>query len=343
MMQQRVGAMLVSRRVWVGCDGSAIFILDKSRSAATSLFGLAFFEDWSMSPWSLLLEGDKGTSLMHRCVALQIGAGVHVDVSDLVDAASPVERRLFHEAVAGGLRSIYMLHAADGLVVQFASWNGPGAFHGVEAELGEYADAHVVNVSVTAPKTDLVQASLDIAVAMIRLDHFPMLPNALDRSHCSSVCSSRSSSTESSVSSLISFAESTMHLAQKSNRYHVLGKATADIVSALPLHHVTEVLPRILEALPMETLADLAPAVLLAVPPELIAAVLPATIELLPPTIAIVPSVVRTVVAALPMEQLAHLLPAVLLAVPPELIGTVLPGALELLPATIVARLAAVL
>ena len=41
-VQLRVGAMLVMRRVYAGQDGSEIFALDERRSAATTLFGLAF-------------------------------------------------------------------------------------------------------------------------------------------------------------------------------------------------------------------------------------------------------------------------------------------------------------
>jgi hypothetical protein len=51
------------------------------------------------------------------------------------------------------IKSIYMLHAGEDLVVQFASWIS-GAFEGMEAELREFAEEHVLrsgrsNASVT--------------------------------------------------------------------------------------------------------------------------------------------------------------------------------------------------
>jgi hypothetical protein len=333
MVQQRVGAMLVSKRVWEGSDGSAIFILDESRSAATSLFGLAFFDDWSLSPWSLLLEGGQGTSLMHHCVALRIGSGMHVDVSDLADGASPVERRLLNEAVAGGLRSIYMLHAADGLVVQFASWMGPCAFRGMEAELLEFADAHVLNVPQNVPPTDVAQVILEIATAMKRLDQFQLRSSPAGSSTASAGWEQPTASSDS-ISSLMNFADSLIHSVEHSSRLQLLGGEIADIFLNLGKQRLPEVATHMLAAIPKDKLADLAPAVLLAVPPELIATVLPAALELLPATV--VPAIVRTVVASLPLDKLADLAPAVLLAVPPELIATVLPAALELLPATVV-------
>ena len=60
-VQLRVGAMLVMRRVYEGPDGSEIFALDESRSAATTLFGLAFIEEWTTSP-----SGDKICELGSR-------------------------------------------------------------------------------------------------------------------------------------------------------------------------------------------------------------------------------------------------------------------------------------
>ena len=152
-VQLRVGAMLVMRRVYEGSDGSKIFALDERRSAATSLCGLAFIKEWTTSPWSLLMHNDE--SLMRTCSRLPVGSGMHVDPSssDIADMASPVDRRRHLEALAGGLKSIYMLHAGEDLVVQFASWIS-GAFEGMEAELREFAGEHVLrsgrsNASVT--------------------------------------------------------------------------------------------------------------------------------------------------------------------------------------------------
>jgi hypothetical protein len=145
--------MLVMRRVYSGLDGSEIFALDQSRSAATTLSGLAFIQEWTTSPWSLLMHNDE--SLMRTCSRLPVGSGMHVDPSssDIADMASPVDRRRHLEALAGGLKSIYMLHAGEDLVVQFASWIS-GAFEGMEAELREFAGEHVLrsgrsNASVT--------------------------------------------------------------------------------------------------------------------------------------------------------------------------------------------------
>ena len=148
-MQTRVGAMLVMKRVYAGPDGTEIFILDESRSAATTLFGLAFIQEWTTSPWSLLsLDGE---SLMHTCSRLPVGTGMHIDPSssEMANFASPVERRRHLEAVAGGLKSIYMLHAEEDLVVQFASWV-QGAFEGMEAKLLEYAEEHLLRSSNNA-------------------------------------------------------------------------------------------------------------------------------------------------------------------------------------------------
>ena len=82
--------MLVMRRVYAGPDGTEIFTLDESRSAATTLFGLAFIQEWTTSPWSLLVL--NGTSLMHTCSRLPVGSGMHVDPfsSEIADVASPV-------------------------------------------------------------------------------------------------------------------------------------------------------------------------------------------------------------------------------------------------------------
>ncbi len=92
-MQTRVGAMLVMKRVYAGPDGTEIFTLDESRSAATTLFGLAFIEDWTASPWSLLRLNDE--SLMHTCSRLSVGSGMHIDPSssEMAKFSSPVERR----------------------------------------------------------------------------------------------------------------------------------------------------------------------------------------------------------------------------------------------------------
>jgi hypothetical protein len=159
--------MLVMRRVYAGPDGSERFALDQrrrlsrpillpstgrhpcspgvepgwchpSRSAATTLFGLAFIQEWTISPWSLLMHNDE--SLMHTCSRLPVSTGMHVDPSssEMANLASPVERRRHLEALAGGLKSIYMLHAEEDLVVQFASWV-QGAFEGMEAKLLESA------------------------------------------------------------------------------------------------------------------------------------------------------------------------------------------------------------
>jgi hypothetical protein len=145
-VQLRVGAMLVMRRVYAGQDGSEIFALDERRSAATTLFGLAFIKEWTNSPWSLLsLDGE---SLMHSCSRLPVGSGMHVDPSssEMANLVSPVERRRHLEALAGGLKSIYMLHAEEDLLVQFASWV-PGAFEGMEVELLEYTEEHLLRSS----------------------------------------------------------------------------------------------------------------------------------------------------------------------------------------------------
>jgi hypothetical protein len=143
MVQLRVGAMLVMRRVYSGLDGSEIFALDQSRSAATTLSGLAFIQEWTTSPWSLLSH--NGESLMRTCSRLPVGSGMHVDPfsSEIADVASPVDRRRHLEALAGGLKSIYMLHAEEDLLVQFASWLS-GAFEGMEAELREFAEEHLL-------------------------------------------------------------------------------------------------------------------------------------------------------------------------------------------------------
>jgi hypothetical protein len=66
------------------------------------LFGLAFIQEWTTSPWSLLVL--TGESLMHICSRLPVGTGMHVDPSssEMANLASPVERRRHLEAVAGG-------------------------------------------------------------------------------------------------------------------------------------------------------------------------------------------------------------------------------------------------
>ena len=162
-VQTQVGAMLVMKRVYAGPDGTEIFILDESRSAATTLFGLAFIEEWTVSPWSLL--NLNGESLMRTCSLLPVGSGMHIDPlsSEMANLVSPVERRRHLEAVAVGLKAIYMLHAREDLVVNFVSVL-PGAFEGMEAELLEYAEEHLLRSSYNASDAHLAhQTSVDIS------------------------------------------------------------------------------------------------------------------------------------------------------------------------------------
>ena len=175
-VQLRVGAMLVMRRVYKGPDGSEIFALDESRSAVTTLSGLAFIKEWTTSPLSLLTL--NGESLMRTCCRLPVGSGMHVDPlsSEMAHSASPVERRRHHEALAGGLKSIYMLHAGEDLVVKFASWVH-GAFEGMEDELLEYAEEHLLRSSDSMFAAHLAhQTSVDISRELIRLRQYPTTP-----------------------------------------------------------------------------------------------------------------------------------------------------------------------
>ena len=172
-VQLRVGAMLVMRRAYEGPDGTEIFALDESRSAATTLSGLALIKEWTTSPLSELIL-NRG-SLMRTCCRLPVGSGMHVDPfsSEMADLASPVERRRHH---AGGLKSIYMLHAGVGLVVKFASWVH-GAFEGMEDELLEYADEHLLRSSDNNSAAHLAhQTNVEITRELIRLRRFPTTP-----------------------------------------------------------------------------------------------------------------------------------------------------------------------
>jgi hypothetical protein len=143
-VQDTVGAMLVLRRVRQA-NGTFTFVLDKGRSAATTLCGAAFIEARAESPWSLLLEGT--TSMLHRCAALPVGGGIHMDLSGVADLASRCE--LYCLTASRGIESIYVLHAADDVVVKFLSWVRPAAFAGIEPELLDYVESHVL----TAPTT----------------------------------------------------------------------------------------------------------------------------------------------------------------------------------------------
>ena len=296
-VQLRVGAMLVMRRVYEGPDGSEILALDESRSAATTLFGLAFIEEWTASPWSLLRLNDE--SLMHTCSRLPVGTGMHIDPSssEMAKFFSPVERRRHLEAVAGGLKSIYMLRAEEHLVVEFASWL-PGAFEGMEAELLEYAEEHLLRSSNNASATHLAhQASVDISRELLRLDQFPTSAQSQYETDDRWPSDSGSTGESSTLSSgLLSFAASLVESAEVSRSAQRSRDAAIAVVSAAPLDQLVQIVPAMLLALPEETLLELAPAILLAVPCNQITKVLPGTLKLLPPDV--VQDVVSAVVEA---------------------------------------------
>jgi hypothetical protein len=361
-VQVQVGAMLVMRRVYEGSDGSEIFALDESRSAATTLFGLAFIQEWTTSPWSLLVL--NGESLMHTCSRLPVGTGMHIDPSssETANLVSPVERCHHLEALAGGLKSIYMLHAGEDLVVKFASWL-PGAFEGMEAELLEYAEEHLLRSSNSVSAKHMAhQASVDISRELIRLRQFPTTTQSPYDIHAmgdmgpSDSISADSIRTDSSTATLssgvislaasmveaktmsrlssgvISLAASMVEAKTMSLSVQQSRDAAIAVVSAVPVDQLSQIIPAMLLALPEETLPELTPAILLAVPSQRIPAVLSGIIKLLPPDV--VQDVMSTVVAALPADVLPELAPAILLAVPRNQITkvTVLQGTLNLLP-----------
>ncbi len=247
----RVGAMLVMRRVYEGPDGSEMFALDESRSAATTLFGLAFIKEWATSPWSLLVL--NGVSLMHTCSRLPIGSGVHIDPlsSEMAELAAPVERRRHFEAVAVGLKAIYMLHASEDLVVNFASVL-PGAFEGMEAELLEYAEEHLLRSSYNASDAHLAhQTSVDISRELIRLRQFPTTPvSPYDMADMDDRWPAESSGAGSSTlsSGLLSFATSMVEAMRMSRRAQQSRDAAIAVVSAVPLDQLAQIIPAMLIA-----------------------------------------------------------------------------------------------
>jgi hypothetical protein len=276
--------------------------------------------------------------------------------------ASPVERCRHLEALAGGLKSIYMLHAGEDLVVQFVSWV-PGAFESMEAELLEYAEEHLLRSSKNVSAKHMAhQASVDITRDLIRLRQSPTTPQSpydlhgmddmwpadsmVRLGHFSTSAQSQcetddswpadSVSTESSTpsSGLLSLAASMLEVmtskdlkcrsAQRSK-----DAAIADI-SAIPLDQRSQIVPAVLLETPAGNLPEPAPAILEAVPPQRIPAVLPGVLKLLPPDVVPdVPDVVGTVVAAPRADEPRELATAIFLAVPPKPIANMLPGALK--------------
>jgi hypothetical protein len=332
------------------------------------LFGLAFIKEWTTSPWSLLsLDGE---SLMHNCSRLPVGTGMHIDPSssEMANLVSPVERRHHLEALAGGLKSIYMLHAEEDLLVQFASWV-PGAFEGMEAELLEYTEEHLLRSSNNASATHLAhQTGVDISGELIRLRQFPTTPQSpyglhgrddmlpsdsiirLDHfSTCAqSQCETDDSWPADSVSTgesstlssgVLSLAASMIEGFEASRSAKRSKDAAIAVVSAAPRDQLSKIVPAALLAIPAGKLPELAPAILEAVPPQRIPVVLPGALKRLPPdvvhcddvqdVVSAVQDVVSTVVAALPADELPEQAAAILLAVPPNQIANMLPGALK--------------
>jgi hypothetical protein len=280
-VQVRVGAMLVMRRVYEGPDGSEIFVLDESRSVATTFAGLAFIKEWTTSPWSLL--NLNGESLMRTCSLLPVGSGMHIDPlsSEMAELASPVERCRHLEALAGGLKSIYMLHAGEDLVVKFVSWLS-SAFEGMEAELLEYADEHLLRSSNSGSATRLAhQTSVDISRELIRLREVrrtPVSPNGMAdigpsdfigadsvRTDSSTLSSGLLSRTDSSTlsSGLLSLAASIVEAMAMSRSAQQSRHAIA-VVSAVPLDQLSQsnATTPLVAALPADGLPELAPAIL---------------------------------------------------------------------------------
>jgi hypothetical protein len=346
--------MLVMRRAYEGPDGTEIFALDESRSAATTLSGLALIKEWTTSPLSELIL-NRG-SLMRTCCRLPVGSGMHVDPfsSEMADLASPVERRRHH---AGGLKSIYMLHAEEDLVVQFASWV-PGAFEGMEAELLEYTEEHLLRSSNSVSAKHMAHLTgVDISGELIRLRQSPTTPQSpydlhgmddmwpsdsmIRRDHFSTSAQSQcetddswpadSVSTESSTlsSGLLSLAASMVEgfEVSRSARRSKDADAAIGVVSAMPLDQLSQIVPAVLLAIPAGNVIELEPAILEAVSPQRIPVVLPGIHKLQLPDV--MQDVVSTVVEALPADELPELTAAILLAVPPKPIANRLQGALK--------------
>ena len=108
-------AVIFSRRMY--SSGADVYALDERASRAYSLHGLALVNAHRASPLSRV-EGMLGA-----CVARPVMSGVHFDVLGMM-VASELESRRVHRAIASGMQSFYVAHAADGLVVSFASWIG---------------------------------------------------------------------------------------------------------------------------------------------------------------------------------------------------------------------------
>ncbi len=132
-VQDAVGAMLVFKRVFEGSDGSFIYVLDESRCAATNLSGVGFINKSKGAPRWLL--GDEN-SLIRRCLLLSFGGGFHYDLTS---------HR--HHRVDDGVQAVYMLHAAEGVLVKFLSWAALDAFDGMEADLQHYAEKYVLDAA----------------------------------------------------------------------------------------------------------------------------------------------------------------------------------------------------
>jgi hypothetical protein len=231
---------------------------------------------------------------------------MHVDPfsSGIADVASPVDRRRHLEALAGGLKSIYMLHAGEDLVVQFASWLS-GAFDGMEAELREFAEEHVLRSGrSSASVTHLAhQASVSRELLGLRhLDSFSQYGTD-DRWPADSESTDSVSSTPSL--GLLAYAASIVEGMTMWRSVQQSRDAAIAVVSAMPLDRLAQITPAMLLALPAETLPELAPAVLLAVPSNQITKVLQGALKLLPPDVA--PDVVSAVVAALQANEPAIL------------------------------------
>ena len=283
-VQDAVGAMLVFTRVFEGSDGSFIYVLDGSRCAATNLRGVAFINDSKRSPRWLL--GDE-KSLIRRCLGLSFGCGFHYDLSA--------------HYFADGVRAAYMLHAADGVIIQFLNWAAPGAFDGMQADFQRYAEMHVLD-----------------SVSKAGAGHTFLCPSSADPNQsfdeCEDLGSPRSDTTDSLESLYVSLGKEML-----------LGKCRKSIDAASSQHL----------QLGLEQLPDLSPALLQALPAELVVAVLPKALQVLPPIIA--KEIVRAVLDALPA---AERLPDLVLtglggSVPAEHVVAVLPNALKELPPTV--------
>lgn len=272
-----------------------------------------------MSPWSFLFNG---TSLMHRCLEMPIGGGVHFGNEPLDESvASVAEIRRAVDARARGVQSTFMLHAAEDLIVEFLSWGQPNMLFGLEAALMEYVATHVVGAPATK-YVDLTNTSL--------LELFELLTAAPDPSSWDPFNSAERGLCATAACMQSPLSAIVLESPAKKG-------AIAAIISELPAvvleSILAQIIPHVFHALPHEQIATRILHVVRS-SSRVIRTVLPAALEALSEDLA--PLVVTAVLKALPAESLPDIAPSLLRAVPAKLIASVLPAALQALPTDIV-------